>query len=73
MSNFKSLKISLLSILIGSLIGVFIRIYDVSQSPYPLLSFHSIDILILIIFIIISLVGIIKVKAKSKQSNIKNP
>lgn len=54
-----------LLMLVSTLIGVTIRIWDVSRSSHELVSFYSLDILILMIIMVFSGTGLLLVRTKS--------
>ncbi|MGF2616006.1 hypothetical protein FZC84_11345 [Rossellomorea vietnamensis] len=55
----------LLLTLVSTVIGVTFRLLDVSRSSHELISFHSMDILILMIIMVISGTGLILVRSDS--------
>ncbi|MGM0844844.1 MAG: hypothetical protein ACQEUT_07700 [Bacillota bacterium] len=55
----------LLLMIVSTLIGVVIRLFDVIRSSRGLVSFHSMDILILSIIMVVASTGLLLVKPDS--------
>ncbi|MGD6804248.1 hypothetical protein FZC79_12025 [Rossellomorea vietnamensis] len=56
-----------LLMLVSTLIGVTIRLLDVTRSSHELVSFYSLDILILMIIMVLSGTGLLLVRSKKYQ------
>lgn len=54
-----------LLMLVSTLIGVTIRLLDVTRSSHELVSFYSLDILILMIIMVLSGTGLLLVRSKT--------
>lgn len=54
-----------LLMLVSTLIGVSIRLLDVTRSSHELVSFYSLDILILMIIMVLSGTGLLLVRSKT--------
>ncbi|MGD6965875.1 hypothetical protein FZC78_21460 [Rossellomorea vietnamensis] len=54
-----------LLMLVSTLIGVTIRLLDVTLSSHELVSFYSLDILILMIIMVLSGTGLLLVRSKT--------
>jgi hypothetical protein len=54
-----------LLMLVSTLIGVTIRLLDVTRSSHELVSFYSLDILILMIIMVLSGAGLLLVRSKT--------
>ncbi|RIW38327.1 hypothetical protein D3H55_01945 [Bacillus salacetis] len=64
----------LLLMLVSTLIGVVIRLFDVSLSTQEIVSFHSLDILILLIIMTLSGTGLLLVNknpGRIKKARVK--
>jgi hypothetical protein len=64
----------LLLMLVSTLIGTSIRLVDITQSSHELVSFHSLDILILLIIMVLSGTGLLLMNANSdynKKAKVK--
>jgi hypothetical protein len=64
----------LLLMLVSTLIGVIIRLFDVTQSSQELVSFHSLDILVLLVIMAFSGAGLLLMNSNSvynKKARVK--
>ncbi|WP_421385053.1 hypothetical protein ACOJQI_09885 [Bacillus salacetis] len=62
-------KTVLLLMLVSTLIGVAVRLFDVSRSSHELVSFHSLDILVLLIIMALSGAGLLLMNTSSNINN----
>jgi hypothetical protein len=60
--NYKQKKTVLLLMAASTIIGIAIRLLDVSRSSHDLFSFHSLDILMLLIILACSSAGLLLLK-----------
>lgn len=66
-NNLRFKKRYFLSLLIGALIILLIRIYSISQSLHDFASYHYIDIVIFITFTVIGSVGMVKIMKQQRD------
>ncbi|WP_456271119.1 hypothetical protein [Bacillus sp. AK031] len=65
--NFEQKKTVLLLMVASTIIGIVIRLLDVSRSSHELFSFYSLDILALLIILACSTAGLILLKVEPAQ------
>jgi hypothetical protein len=65
--NFEQKKTVLLLMIASTIIGIVIRLLDVSRSSHELFSFYSLDILALLIILACSTAGLLLLKNESDQ------